>query len=434
MKQKINIGLIGLGTVGTGVIKILQSNGELIHRRLGVPIEVVKVALRDPGRDRGVSLNAGVLTTNPMDVVTHPDVDIVVELIGGYEPARQLILEAISRGKQIVTANKALLAEYGDEIFSKARSASVQVGFEASVGGGIPVIKTLKESLAANRILSIYGIINGTSNYILTKMTDEERQFPDVLAEAQKAGYAEADPTFDIEGIDSAHKLAILVNLAFGTNVKPRDIYTEGISSIRPIDIDFGKEFGYKLKLLAIAKYRDGKVESRVHPTMVPDDYPIAQVQGVYNAIQIVGDACGDIMLYGRGAGSLPTGSAVVGDIIDIGRNILIGPSRALPGPTDSGKPIQVQPIENISALYYLRFMVFDRPGVLSQISGIFGRYNISIASVIQRGRKEGSAVPLVIMTHTALERDMRQALVEIKQLACISEDPVLIRVEGEER
>ena len=433
MKQKINIGLIGLGTVGTGVVKILQSNGALIEQRLGVPIEIVKVAVRDLKRDRGVSLNPQLLTTNPMDVVTHPDIDIVVELIGGYEPAKQLILEAIARGKQVVTANKALLAEFGDEIFNKARAASIQIGFEASVAGGIPVLKALKESLAANRIVSIYGIINGTSNYILTKMTDEERQFPDVLAEAQKAGYAEADPTFDIEGIDSAHKLAILVNLAFGTHIKPKDIFTEGISSIRPIDIDFGKEFGYKLKLLAISKYRDGKVESRVHPTMVPDDYPIAKVQGVYNAIQIVGDACGDIMLYGRGAGSLPTGSAVVGDIIDIGRSILTGASRALPAP-QTGVPIELQPMENIHALYYVRFMVFDRPGVLSEISGIFGRYNISIASVIQRGRKEGSAVPLVFMTHTALEHDMKSALIEIKRLACMSEDPVLIRVEGEER
>jgi len=434
MKQKINIGVIGLGTVGAGVVKILQSNGELIERRLGVPIHIVKAAVRDTGRDRGFKLAPGVLTADPMEVSTHPDVDIVVELIGGYEPAKQLILEAIKRGKHIVTANKALLAEYGDEILSAVKSSGVQIGFESSVGGGIPVIKALKESLAANRILSIYGIINGTSNYILTRMTDEDRQFSDVLAEAQKAGYAEADPTFDIEGIDTSHKLAILVNLAFGANVKPRDIYTEGISSIRPIDIDFGKEFGYRLKLLAIAKSRDNKVEVRVHPTMVPDDYPIAKVQGVYNAIQIVGDACGDIMLYGRGAGSLPTGSAVVGDIIDIGRNILAGSAPVVNGPADIDSPIQIQPMENVSALYYVRFMVFDRPGVLSEIAGIFGRYNISIASVIQRGREEGSAVPLVFMTHTALERDMGKALVEIKRLACISEEPVLIRVEGEEQ
>ena len=434
MKQRINIGVIGLGTVGTGVLNILLKNGELIRRRLGVPVEIVRAAVRDASRDRGISLKPGVLTTNPTEVIANPDVDIVVELMGGIEPAKSLILDAIARGKHVVTANKALLAEHGDEIFSKARAASVHIGFEASVGGGIPVIKTLKESLAANRILSIYGIINGTSNYILTKMTDEDRQFSDVLAEAQKAGYAEADPTFDIEGIDSAHKLAILVNLAFGTSVKPRDIYTEGISSIRPIDIDFGKEFGYKLKLLAIAKYRDHKVEVRVHPTMVPDDYPIAKIQGVYNAVQIVGDACQDIMLSGRGAGSLPTGSAVVADIMDIGRILLSGTSRALPLPPDGNKPVEVQPISNVQSLYYLRFMVIDRPGVLSQISGILGRYNISIASVIQRVRMQDSAVPLVIMTHTALERDMAKALDEIKQLACISEDPVLIRVEGEER
>jgi len=433
MKQSINVGLIGLGTVGSGVVNILQNTGDLIHRRLGVPIEVAKIAVRNLNRSLTVPLKPGILTTTPMDVVTHPDVDIVVELMGGYEPAKHLVLEAIALGKPVVTANKALLAEHGDEIFGKARKAGVPVGFEASVGGGIPVIKTVKESLAANRILSIYGIINGTSNYILTRMTDEDRQFSDVLVEAQQAGYAEADPTFDIEGIDTAHKIAILVNLAFGTNVKPRDIFTEGISSIRPIDIDFGKEFGYRVKLLAIAKFRDHRVEVRVHPTMVPEDYPIAKVQGVYNAIQIVGDACDDIMLSGRGAGSLPTASAVVGDIMDISRGILVGSPKPKNDTPTNASPVALQPIENISSLYYLRFMVFDRPGVLSQISGILGRYNISIASVIQRGRKEGSAVPLVIMTHTALERDLGNALVEIRRLACISEEPVLIRVEGDE-
>ena len=434
MHRQINIGLIGLGTVGSGVVNILQRNADLIRRRLGVPIEIVKVAVRDPKRQRDVTLKPGVLTTNPKDVVTHPDVEIVVELIGGHEPAMELILEAISRHKHVVTANKALLAEHGDEILNRARVSGVQVGFEASVGGGIPVIKALKEALAANRILSVYGILNGTSNYILTKMTEEDRQFADVLAEAQRAGYAEADPTFDVEGIDTAHKLAILVNLAFGAHVRPSDIFTEGISSIRPIDIDFGKEFGYKLKLLAIAKSHEDRIEARVHPTMVPDEYPIAKVSGVYNAIQLVGDACEDIMLYGRGAGSLPTGSAVVGDIMDISRNILIGPSRALPVAAEQGAEIKIQPMELVTSLYYLRFMVLDQPGVLSQISGVLGKYNISIASVIQRGRKEGGAVPLVAMTHTALERDMRQALVEIKRLACVGEDPVLIRVEGEEK
>lgn len=431
MKQKINVGLIGLGTVGAGTFRILTDNAESIQHRVGVPVEVVKIAVRDPKRDRGFSLPAGVLTTDPMDVVTDPSVDIVVELIGGIEPARTLLLEAIGRGKHIVTANKALLAVHGIEINDAALRAGINVGFEGSVGGGIPVIKALKEALAANRILSIYGIINGTSNYILSKMTDEDRSFADVLAEAQQAGYAEADPAFDVGGIDTAHKLAILVNLAFGAGVNLKDIFTEGITSISPLDIEFGRDFGYRLKLLAIAKARGGKVEARVHPTMVPEEYPIAKVGGVYNAIQVVGDACGDIMLYGRGAGSLPTGSAVVGDIMDISRNILMEPSRRLPTVVERA-PVEVQPMDSITSLYYLRFMVLDQPGVLSQISGILGKHNISIAQVIQRGRKEGGAVPLVIMTHTALERDIQKALVEIKSLASVREQPVLIRVEGE--
>jgi homoserine dehydrogenase len=293
----------------------------------------------------------------------------------------------------------------------------------------------LKEALAANRILSIYGIINGTSNYILTKMTDEERAFEDVLREAQRAGYAEADPTFDVGGIDTAHKLAILVNLAFGIPIELKNVFTEGITAISPLDIDFGKTLGFKVKLLAIAKLHHGKAEARVHPTMVPDEYPIAKVGGVYNAIQIVGDACQDIMLYGRGAGALPTGSAVVADIMDIARQILMEPSRKLPPVSaDHELPVpEIQPIDSISSIYYLRFMALDEPGVLSQISGILGRHRISIAQVIQRGRKQGGSVPLVIMTHTALERDIQKAMIEIKALSCVTEEPVLIRVEGEE-
>src|SRR5213593_2943665 len=331
MRQQINVGMIGLGTVGTGALRILRENAEVIARRVGIPVEVTKVAVRDVKRDRGIAIPDGLLTTDPSRIIEDPEIDIVVELIGGYQPAKDLILRAIARGKHVVTANKALLAVHGPEIHEAARRASVSIGFEGSVGGGIPVIKALREALAGNRILSIYGIINGTSNYILSKMTDEERSFADVLAEAQRAGYAEADPTFDVGGIDTAHKLAILVNLAFGAHVRLDDIFTEGITSISPLDIDFGKELGYKLKLLAIAKWHDGRVEARVHPTMVPDEYPIAKVGGVYNAIQIVGDACGDIMLYGRGAGSMPTGSAVVGDIMDISRHILLEPSCKLP-------------------------------------------------------------------------------------------------------
>jgi homoserine dehydrogenase len=435
LKKKINVGMIGLGTVGSGTFRILRDNAELIRHRVGVPIEVVKVAVRDTARDRGLDIPRSLLTDDPSHVVDDPYIDIVVELIGGYEPAKELLLRAIARGKHVVTANKALLAVHGSEIHAAADRAGVTIGFEGSVGGGIPVIKALKEALAANRILSIYGIINGTSNYILTKMTDEKRAFEDVLPEAQRAGYAEADPTFDVGGIDTAHKLAILVNLAFGIPIELKNVFTEGITAISPLDIDFGKTLGFKVKLLAIAKLHHGKAEARVHPTMVPDEYPIAKVGGVYNAIQIVGDACQDIMLYGRGAGALPTGSAVVADIMDIARQILMEPSRKLPPVSaDHELPVpEIQPIDSINSIYYLRFMALDAPGVLSQISGILGRHRISIAQVIQRGRKQGGSVPLVIMTHTALERDIQKAMIEIKALSCVTEEPVLIRVEGEE-
>src|SRR5215467_7104465 len=299
MKQEISVGLVGLGTVGTGTFRILRDNADLIRSRLGIPIRVRKIAVRDLGRPRGLEVPASLLTDKATDVVNDPEIDVVVELIGGYEAARELILAAISKGKHIVTANKALLAARGSGILAAARHKGVAVGFEASVGGGIPVIKVLKEALAANRILSVYGILNGTSNYILTKMTDEGRSFDDVLVEAQRAGYAEADPTFDVGGIDTAHKLAILVNLAFGLTIEPNAIFTEGITVISPLDIDFGKQFGYRLKLLAIAKQHNSRVEVRVHPTMIPNESPIAKVGGAYNAVQIVGDACGDIMLYG---------------------------------------------------------------------------------------------------------------------------------------
>src|SRR5262245_60843092 len=358
MNRKIKIGMIGLGTVGAGVYRTLRENADLIQQRVGVPVELVKIAIRDRGRNRGLDVPSSLLADNPGAIVADPEIDIVVELIGGYEPAKGLLLQAMSRGKHIVTANKALLAVHGAEIHAAAKRAGVMVGFEGSVGGGIPVVKALKESLAANRILSIYGIINGTSNYILTKMTDEGRPFDEVLREAQRAGYAEADPTFDVGGIDTAHKLAILVNLAFGMPINFDDIFTEGITAISPLDIDFGKEFGYKVKLLAIAKMHDGKAEARVHATMVPEEYPIAKVSGVYNAIQIVGDRCGDIMLYGRGAGSLPTGSAVVADIMDIGRQILMEPSRQLstePLPSQSPVP-EILPIDEVTSLYYFRF------------------------------------------------------------------------------
>jgi len=434
MKSRICVGMVGFGTVGTGVAKILMQNSALIRRRVGVPVELVRVADLDIITDRGVRLPQGVLTSDVRAVLEDPSIDIVLELIGGYDDAKHVILDAMARGKQVVTANKALLAVHGEELFEAAARHRVDLGFEASVGGGIPVIRALTEGLAANTILSIYGIINGTSNYILSRMTREGHGFQAVLAEAQKAGYAEADPTFDVAGIDSAHKLSIMVSLAYGTPVNFKEIYTEGITRITPLDITYAREFGFAIKLLAIAKFLDGEIEARVHPTMIPSMSPVAQVEGVYNAIQLVGDAVNDIVLYGQGAGSMPTGSAVVSDVIDIARNLLMGASGRVPPASfqrDQRRPLRIRPMEEIATLYYMRFMVLDRPGVLSQISGVLGHHGISISSVLQQGRKEGQTVPVVIMTHTATERHVQAALREIDRMAFISEPTTLIRVEG---
>lgn len=434
MMSRIGVGIIGFGTVGTGVAKVLLDNAALIRRRVGVPVELVRIADLDITRDRGILLPSGILTTDAKQVLHDPAIDIVIELIGGYDTAKRVTLEAIVAGKQVVTANKALLALHGEEIFEAASRHGVDVGFEASVGGGIPVVRALTEGLAGNTIESIYGIINGTSNYILSRMTREGESFDSVLKDAQQAGYAEADPTFDVAGIDSAHKLAILVNLAYGTPVNCKEIYTEGITHITPTDIAYAKEFGFTIKLLGIAKLADGEVEARVHPTMVPSASPIAQVDGVYNAIQLVGDAVGDVVLYGRGAGSMPTGSAVVSDVIAIGRNLLKGAVGRVPVASfrqDQRRPLRMKPIEEISSLYYLRFMVVDRPGVLAQIAGELGRCGISISSMLQQGRREGQTVPVVIKTHMAKERDVQTALRDINRKAFVSEPATLIRVEG---
>jgi len=436
MRSRIGVGIVGFGTVGTGVAKILLENAALITRRVGVPVELVRVADLDIVKERGVALAAGVLTTDSRQVLTAPDIDIVVELIGGYDTAKRVILDAIAAGKHVVTANKALLALHGEEIFDAAVRKGVDVGFEASVGGGIPVIRALTEGLAGNTIESIYGIINGTSNYILSRMTREGHSFEEVLTDAQRAGYAEADPTFDIAGIDSAHKLAILVNLAYGTPVNFKDIYTEGITNITPIDIAYAKQFGFTIKLLGIAKLVEGEIEARVHPTMLPSTSPIAQVEDVYNAIQLVGDAVGDVVLYGRGAGSMPTGSAVVSDVIAIGRNLLKSSAGRVPVASfqpDQRRPLRLRSMEEISSLYYLRFTVVDRPGVLAQIAGELGRCGISISSMVQQGRREGQTVPIVIKTHVAKERDVQTALREINQKAFVSEPTTLIRIEGKD-
>ncbi len=436
MKDRIRVGLIGFGTVGTGVVRILSKEKDLITRRLGVPLTIAQIADRDITRKRDIAVPPDILTTDPQRLIQNPDIDIILELMGGIEPARDFILNAIYNKKHVVTANKALLAAHGEEIFDAACKENVDVGFEASVGGGIPIIRAIKEGFSGENISAVFGIVNGTSNYILTQMSEKGREFLDVLKEAQTLGYAEADPTLDVSGGDSAHKLAILATLAYGTPVPIEEIYTEGIDHVTPLDITFAETLGYKIKLLAIAKHFDGKIEARVHPTMIPKEEMLAQVNGVFNAIYIIGESVGESLFYGRGAGSMPTGSAVVSDLIDIARNIQNGTNTRVPHLAYLPKTrtrLPICPITAIDSSYYLRFRVGDRPGVLSEISGVLGRHNISIASVIQEGRKgssSGDGVLLVMMTHQAKEADIQAALSRINQSPFVFEPAVLIRVE----
>ncbi len=428
--KKINIGLLGWGTVGTGVVKILQSNSALIARRLGASLFIKRIADVDLERDRGIRVDRKILTRDARDVINDPEIDIVVELIGGYEPAKTYVLESLKAGKRVVTANKALLAHDGDTIFEAARRAGLEVGFEASVGGGIPIIRSLSEGFVGNRIQSILGIINGTANYILSRMSEEGEEFAPVLKKAQEKGYAEADPTIDVEGTDAAHKLAILIRLAFGTKIKFETIYTEGITRITPLDLAFANEFGYRVKLLAIAKRDKGGIEARVHPTMLPQNSLLAGVSDVFNAIYVTGDAMGPMMLYGQGAGMMPTASAVVGDVVEIARSLLGGGTGGKPAYL-VGKELKVRDMEELVGQYYLRFQVVDRPGVLAQISSILGKHQISISSVIQKGRRVEKAVPIVIMTHEAREREIRRALEKIDRLQVIRDKTLFVRIEN---
>ncbi len=432
--DSIKLGIIGFGTIGSSVVKILQQNGEQISQRLGANLEVVKVADLDITTDRGVTLPPGILTTKAEEVFDSPDIDVVIELMGGYEPARTFVLKAMENGKHVVTANKALLALHGDELFGAAEKTGVALLFEAAVGGAIPIIRSIKESFVANRIQAIEGIVNGTANYILTKMSDEGLPFDQVLKEAQDKGFAEADPTFDIEGIDSAHKIAVLTRLAYGTSVNFDSIYTQGISSIRQEDIECASQFGYRIKLLAISKFDGKSIDVRVHPAMVPQGKPIANVNGVLNAVLVCDDCMEENILVGHGAGGFPTGSAVVGDVVDIARDVIAGCKGRVPPqsyPAGSLKEIPLKNINEIEGEYFLRFVVKDQPGVLSKISGILGQHEISIRTMIQRERDtEGGGVPLVLMTHQALENNVQNALEEINALDIVSEKTVLIRVE----
>jgi len=425
----MKIGVAGLGTVGAGVVELLLRNQAIVAARAGREVIVVAVSARDRAKDRGLSLDGIRWYDDALELARDPEIDVVVELIGGSEgKARALVQAAIAAGKQVVTANKALLAIHGTEIAAQAETAGVQLAFEAAVAGGIPVIKALREGLAGNRISKVVGILNGTCNYILSTMRERGADFADILAEAQKLGYAEADPSFDVDGIDAAHKLAILAALAFGRPVAFDDVHIEGIRRISALDIAFASELGYRIKLLGIARASEAGVSARVHPCLVPLNHPIARVEGVFNAVVAVGDAVGQIMLEGRGAGAGPTASAVVADLIDIARG------RATPVWGAAASALSAQPAVAIGSLrgaYYLRLMVVDRPGVIADVAAALRDSAVSMGAMLQHERAPGEAVPVVIVTHETSEEQMRAALDRIALLDAVLEEPALIRIEA---
>lgn len=432
----INVGILGWGTVGTGVSKILVNQNALIAKNSGTQLCLKKIVKRTlPASRPGVTLPADCLTTEPSEVVDNPDIDVVVELIGGVSESRTLISRALQNGKHVVTANKALLAEYGAELFQLASRNQVSLNFEASTAGGIPIIKTLQESFAGNQIRSLYGIVNGTCNYILSEMHERDVQFADVLKAAQEKGYAEADPTLDVEGIDAAQKLILLIALAYRSNISLEHLHVEGITGITQKEIQYARELGYVIKLIAIAKLIDGnRVEARVHPTLLPERSLLANVGGAFNAVCVIGDAVGPTLFYGQGAGEMPTASAVVADIIDAAKSVQQGVSPPISQAwlADSQAEVSVCPIDDIETRYYLRFVVADRPGVLAKIGTILGNCDISIASVIQKEPHGIDTVSLVMLTHTAREKNMKAALAQIYTLEDVEGNAHLIRIEEE--
>jgi homoserine dehydrogenase len=448
--QGLGVGLIGLGTIGTGVAKVLRRNADAIHGRLGFPLRLVRVADLDLERDRGVDLSGVRFDADAEAVIDDPAVDLVVELIGGCGAARHLILRALARGKPVVTANKALLALHGKEIFEASRLGGADVAFEASVGGGIPILRSLREGLAANRILSVHGIINGTTNFVLTEMERSGAPFEAVLERAQALGFAEAEPSTDVDGIDAAHKITLLAAMAFGAELTFKEVPTEGIRALTPLDLELAREFGYRVKLLGITRLHEDpegapgreRIEVRVHPTMIPCESLLASVDGAMNAIAVHGDAVGRTVFYGAGAGELPTASAVVGDLMELAREVARGsvgrvaPLAYLP---ESLRPFPIVPLGELFGRYYLRFTAADRPGVLSHVAGILGENGISIESLIQKGRgqlrpgdPEGArgSVPVVVLTHPAREAAVRRALDAIDALPDVTAATRLVRIE----
>ncbi len=434
MLEPVKVGLLGLGTVGGGTLNVLARNATEIARRAGRDIRITHAAARDYDPATLDSLEGIEITDDAFEIVENPDVDIVVELIGGYSPARELVLKAIENGKHVVTANKALIATHGNEIFSAAQAKGVTVAFEAAVAGGIPIIKALREGLAANHIEWMAGIINGTGNFILTEMRDKGRDFADVLKEAQELGYAEANPEFDVEGIDAAHKLTILASLAFGIPLQFDKCYTEGISKIEPQDVILAEELGYRIKHLGVTRKTETGVELRVHPTLIPERRLIANVDGVMNAVLVKGDAVGHTLYYGAGAGSLPTASAVVADIIDITRALTTDPGNRVPHlafQPDELSDLPVLDMEQVETAYYLRLTVEDKPGVLAQITGILGEAGISIEALKQQEPQAGeTSASLVMLTHRVQEKQMNQAISAIEAMDSIQGSVSRIRVE----
>ncbi len=433
--KPVKVGLLGFGTVGSGVVRLLFEKQEMLARRLGTDLVLAKIADPDLARPRPVTVERSLLTARAADILDDPEIDIVVELIGGLTSARDYMFTAIERGKHVVTANKALLALHGNDLLAAAAARGVEIAFEAAVCGGIPIILARRQGLAANHIQELFGILNGTCNYILSRMSRNDMSYAQALQEAQEAGYAEADPTLDVEGIDTAHKLTILMSLAYGARLDLEAIAVEGISQLDPLDLQFAREFGYRLKLLAITRDDGHRVEARVHPTLIPKNHMLSQVSEAMNAVYLTGDAAGPILLYGQGAGMMPTASAVVSDILDLARNLTHGAAGRVP-PLGCPKALEatrlIKPMNDLVTNYYFRFAALDRPGVLSQVSGILGKYAISIAAVIQKGRVQGEAgtVPIVMITHEAREADVRQALKEIDQLPVVSPPAIFYRIE----
>jgi homoserine dehydrogenase len=427
--KKVNVGIIGFGTIGSGVVKYLIERRKFIKDKNGIDISLSKVCDKELRKKRPVKPPKKMLTSNPGDIIRDKNIDIVVELIGGVNPAKDIILRALKNKKHVVTANKAVLASCGKELFAAAKKNKREIYFEASVGGGIPIVKTLKESFISNRIQTIYGIINGTSNYILTKMERQRFTLEEALEAARIKGFAERNPALDINGMDSAHKLAILVLLGFGKSIGLDEIYTQGIEEIEPQDLEYASELGYVVRLLAIAKNVAGRLEARVHPTLLPKEHLLSSICGVNNAIFIKGDLVGESLLYGKGAGQMPTSSAVISDIVDLGK-IITSRAPAVKSPNFPGNVKRIRKMNEVKSRYYVHFSAIDQPGVLASISGILGRLDISIASVTQKERKKERIVPIVMMTHEAKEKNMQKALKTINSLKAIKRKPIAIRVE----